>query len=339
MIEFSRHIEILLLNNNCVIVPNLGGFITHDIPSRYVAEEHTFLPPYRKIGFNPQLTLNDGLLVQSYMQAYDTSFPEANRIVSTKVSEIFDILHQNGSMTLPGIGVLSMNVDGKLEFCPTESGLLSPHFFGLGKCEMKSLKQIEEENANASNENEKPFDDFAKRRDEANIITFRIRPQVIRNIAAACLMILMFFAMSVPVENTYVGENENASIAMNGMFSQIKESSYITSVPNSYKEVKKEVVVKEKPMVVPAQKEEVKPHQPETGKYSIVLASAITKKNAEAFVDKLKTLGYDDAYVYNNGKMNRVLYASFPTEKEAQTALSKLRDKETFKDAWVYFVK
>ena len=29
MIELARHIEILLLENDCVIVPELGGFIAH----------------------------------------------------------------------------------------------------------------------------------------------------------------------------------------------------------------------------------------------------------------------------------------------------------------------
>ena len=32
MIELARHIEILLLENDCVIVPELGGFIAHYQP-------------------------------------------------------------------------------------------------------------------------------------------------------------------------------------------------------------------------------------------------------------------------------------------------------------------
>ena len=29
MIELSQHIEVLLLENDCVIVPGLGGFVAH----------------------------------------------------------------------------------------------------------------------------------------------------------------------------------------------------------------------------------------------------------------------------------------------------------------------
>ena len=32
MIELARHIEILLLENDCVIIPDFGGFIAHYQP-------------------------------------------------------------------------------------------------------------------------------------------------------------------------------------------------------------------------------------------------------------------------------------------------------------------
>ena len=70
MISLARHIELLLLEHDCVIVPGLGGFIANHADARYTGdEEHLFLPPYRTIGFNQQLQVNDGLLVQSYMAA------------------------------------------------------------------------------------------------------------------------------------------------------------------------------------------------------------------------------------------------------------------------------
>lgn len=75
MIELERHIEILLLENDCVIVPDLGGFMAHHCEARYDAEDHLFLPPQRTLGFNPQLKLNDSLLAQSYVEAYDISYP------------------------------------------------------------------------------------------------------------------------------------------------------------------------------------------------------------------------------------------------------------------------
>ena len=69
MIEnLARHIEWLLGENDCVIVPGLGGFIAHYTPARRIEAENRFLSPTRIIAFNPRLKINDGVLVQSYMQ-------------------------------------------------------------------------------------------------------------------------------------------------------------------------------------------------------------------------------------------------------------------------------
>ena len=85
MIELERHIEILLLSNDCVIVPGFGGFTAHHIEARYAETEQLFLPPLRTLGFNPQLTMNDSLLALSYVEAYDISYPEALRRIENDV--------------------------------------------------------------------------------------------------------------------------------------------------------------------------------------------------------------------------------------------------------------
>ena len=96
MIELAKHIEVLLLENDCVIVPGLGGFIAHYRSCVYNEDTGEFCPPARTIGFNPQLKLNDGVLVQSYMSAYDTSFADASRIVEKEVNEFIGLLHEEG---------------------------------------------------------------------------------------------------------------------------------------------------------------------------------------------------------------------------------------------------
>ena len=77
-----------------------------------VAEENVFLPPTRIIGFNPQLKMNDGLLVQSYMAVYDTDFSDATRIVEKEVAHIFTALHEEGKVDLPNIGELRYSIHG-----------------------------------------------------------------------------------------------------------------------------------------------------------------------------------------------------------------------------------
>lgn len=116
MIELSRHIEILLLDNDCVIVPDLGGFMAHHVDAHYDEEENIFLPPLRTLGFNPLLKLNDSLLAQSYIEAYDISYPEATRRIEEEVNELKQHLRNKGVYELEDIGTLRLNDEGNYIF-------------------------------------------------------------------------------------------------------------------------------------------------------------------------------------------------------------------------------
>ena len=141
VIELQRHIEILLLDNDCVIVPDFGGFVAHQVASRYDQDDHMIIPPMRTLGFNPQLRINDSLLVQSYINALDISYPEALRRIEREVEEMKQVLSEEGFYTMEDIGTLRINSDGNIEFEPCEAGILSPEYYGLCACEFPTLKE------------------------------------------------------------------------------------------------------------------------------------------------------------------------------------------------------
>ena len=139
VIELERHIEILLLSNDCVIIPDLGGFMTHYIDAKYDEEDGLFLPPLRTLGFNPQLTINDSMLALSYVEAYDISYPEALKRIGDEVNELKQHIQNEGSYDLNDIGTLALNEDGKYVFTPCEAGILTPSLYGLASFELKTL--------------------------------------------------------------------------------------------------------------------------------------------------------------------------------------------------------
>ena len=145
----ARQREILLeiaeSGNDCVIVPDFGGFMAHHVDARYDKNENLFLPPLRTIGFNPQLKMNDSLLAQSYVEAYDISYPEAVNRISDEVNELKQHLENYGSYELTDVGTLRLNEVGSYIFEPCEAGILTPNLYGLSSFEMKSLQTIAEE--------------------------------------------------------------------------------------------------------------------------------------------------------------------------------------------------
>ena len=225
MIELSRHIKALLLENDCVIIPGLGGFIAHNCPAIYEKVSNTFLAPARTIGFNPQLTLNDGVLVQSYMEAYNTDFPDATRKIEKTVEYIKSALYTDGQIELNDIGILYYNVNGSYQFEPFQNAFFSPALYGLDNFKFPQLQKNENQKRTVSNYDITPVTNIKHPQHHSykNVANF-----VFRNAAAVAAAILLFFVLSVQVQNTYVDDANYASIGSIGIFHSIKDYSAAT---------------------------------------------------------------------------------------------------------------
>ena len=324
MIELDRHIEILLLSNDCVIIPGLGGFMAHHVSARYDEKEHLFLPPLRTLGFNPQLKMNDSLLVQSYVEAYDLSYPEALRRIEDEVDELKQHLENEGTYELNDIGVLAVNDDGNYIFSPCEAGILTPELYGLGTFEMgllnasKTAIDISEcptepktkevalpdvENLNTTND-EEPDDE------ERALV---IKMSWIRNAVAVAAALLVFFQMSTPVVNSDSNQsisNLNSSI----LFSKMPKDSNMEKITIFKKTVEKadakaDTIAKG---TLKTDTNNIVNEYVKTG-YCIVLASYVSKKNAQAFVERLQKQGYEESEVFIRNNVTRVIYGNFKT--------------------------
>ena len=339
MIELDRHIEILLLSNDCVIVPGLGGFMTHHVEARYDADDQMFLPPLRTLGFNPQLTMNDSLLVQSYIEAYDISYPEALRRIESEVEELKQHIDAAGCYELNDIGELSLNEEGKYLFTPCEAGILTPELYGLSSFEMKPMATalpVAEEKTETE-EAAVPVlvpltTDEADDDDRALVI----KMSWIRNTVAIAAAILAFFLMTTPVSNSdstqmNMGQLNNPLLVQKPHKPAVKPDTAIRIAPDTTVAVKAVAEVKKDTVVV-------QPETPKTG-YYLVLASYVTKKNAQAFVDDLHKRGFSEAEIFIRNNVTRVVCGHFETMNAAFNRLNRVRDNKGFEEAWVLKLK
>ena len=222
MIELAQHIEVLLLENDCVIVPGLGGFVAHYTPAMRVAEENVFLPPTRIIGFNPQLKMNDGLLVQSYMAVYDTDFSDATRnCMKKEVAHIFTALHEEGKVDLPNIGELRYSIHGIYDFVPYDHKITTPYLYGLDSFEMQELAELK-----------KPYMEKTIRysvpvvpEDKKRRFEIKFNRSYLSNAVAMIAVVALFFFLSTPIENTEVVEGNYAQLLPNELFEMIEKES------------------------------------------------------------------------------------------------------------------
>lgn len=352
MIRLERHIEILLLSNDCVIVPDFGGFMAHQVCARYDEEEAMFLPPLRTLGFNQQLKLNDSLLAQSYVEAYDISYPEALRRIADEVRELKQHLYNEGSYTLNNLGKLYINDGGCLSFEPCEAGILTPSLYGLDSFDFTTLP-IEIPITHAKEEKKPTSKEESLNNALKNIVvddtsvflhndekddserSINIKLSWIRNAAISVAVLIFVFLIATPLSD-YNKTGVTMSNLSNEIFTNMMpkdtskgdlkmDVSQDSSFKHSEDSVKTVVANSSKPM--------------DANRYCIILASRITRKNAERFVDELKKSGINDAYTYVHNDIVRVAYGKFGNEKDAQDSLRKLRDNSYFEQAWVYELK
>ena len=368
--ELERHIEILLLSNDCVIVPDFGGFMAHHVDARYDGRDNMLLPPLRTVGFNPQLKMNDSLLAQSYVEAYDISYPEAIDRLANEVAEIRQRLENEGKYEINNIGTIYLNEDGNYTFEPCEAGILTPNYYGLGGFDMLPLSTQENEptvtlektnstniaeNIEINQEEKQAEPVVALQNATANSVFdvndddekpsaefILIKKSWLRNLAAVCIAIIAFFAISTPLRTP----NVQTSKIDTGMLTRIMPKELVTQNTHQTKLASKaensEKVLKINPetnkdandeanekKIDQAELKSAKPY------YGIVLASRVTKRNAANYVETLQAKGFKAAKVVITATNVKVVYGSYETESQAYKALHDLRNNDVFADGWI----
>ena len=343
--EFIRHIEILLLDNDCVVIPGFGGFVTSHAPSTYIEDEQLFLPPIRTVGFNEQLKEDDGLLCKTYCTTYHISEQEAKNLIASHIQAIQNELLENGTCDLGSIGIFTME-NNNVRFSPCEAGTICPSFYGLDALVFPKLA-AQEKAPNSTNQIKDK-----KLSIKSDEIVIRIKKSWLNNIAAVAAVVIMFLLISPKAQNTSIISSEKADFAL--LMStrpsvSTSENHNLTiptqKVPKQAMESNNNKTEKavsptsaqaiEKPIAKTASTEKITKEN-----FCVVVASAIPESNAKIFVSNLHKEGFTDATIYKKGKMVRVVFSGFATETEAYQKLKSLRQRsDRFNSAWVLSTK
>lgn len=370
MTDLERHILELLLDNDCVIVPGFGGFMAHNLAASYNETDNVFNPPSRTIGFNPSLTMNDSLLAQSYVNCYEISYPEALRKIEQDVDTLKHDIEQEGGYTICGLGRIIMLEDGKYDFTPEASGLTAPYIYGFGSFEIHKL-EVDENSKDAdvveSKDKEATINDsvvigaksiFADsvtlptpnnveskdKSDKKEEIAVRIPINVIKHIAAACVVLFILLSFPAKLGEASTSHLKQTSIDTNLLY-EIMPKDITSGKPKSLNNIQQVVsLVKstnsldDETAKVPTNVEALR-KKASLPYYSIVLASRITKTNAQAYVEQLHKKGMIDANVYTSAGKTKIIYKKFSNLEEAQKLQRELETNSEFAGCWITEIK
>lgn len=145
--SFSEHLINLLYKNDCVIVPNMGGFLTEREPAKIHPVSHRFMPPSKSVLFNSRLTKNDGLLANAISSATEVPYKEAIKNLLKEVEQIKKALNKGEAVELEKLGKLMKGIEGNVSFVPYGEVNLLTEAYGL--TEFKSSFVVREETREA----------------------------------------------------------------------------------------------------------------------------------------------------------------------------------------------
>lgn len=216
MSELSEIFGVLLLRNNCVVIPEFGGFVAKVVSAQINVSKGVITPPKKALSFNKNLNNNDGLLISTLAQEKNISFDEASLFVSEKVREIKSTLNKGERVHFQNVGFLFINKAGAIAFeqdrffnlLLSSYGLSNVHFVAetKEKTETKSVykeAKVIELNPTLegdSKEIKEPIKENVSAGSESNKPKYKVLKTVIKYAAAAVIIPIGFYSFWIPMK-------------------------------------------------------------------------------------------------------------------------------------------
>ena len=277
------------------------------------------MPPHRELGFNPNVMVDDALLLSEYVTAENTTYDKAEKSLSRDIASLRRVLSSKGVCCFGELGTFHMNINGEISFVPNENAIDDPENYGLEPLAIPLLSQCQEKTI------------VIKQRDFS------------RYIAVAAAVILAFFFV-MPVSDSAYEQGMQASIAQLAVKAPaveeivVEQESYSISpiadtvTENIYTEPQ-EIVAEVTETVVEEPMQEVVEEVVPQNTYSIIVASLPNAQKAQLAITELsRKMKTEYTVVVGDGR-HRISVADYSSEAEANEALSAIQS--TFPDAWV----
>ena len=332
MENLVKNISRLIAQHNCVIIPGVGAFLAHRVPACYNAKERVFMPPHRALVFNPQVTVDDALLLSEYMDDGTMSYEEAGECLANDIEAMRQKLSATGILCFGDLGTFNMDIEGKISFTANENSIDDPYNYGFEPLAIAPLKELQQK------------DIVIKR---SNIGKY------ISAIAAAIVVIFVL----IPLGSSIYNRDTQLSVA--GFTPVEKGARTVTVVAPASESVCEIAPVEETvtahiftttdapaPTLSPVEKKaEVEPAAPAveenveiaeeiSKQYSIIVASTPNSDKAQLAITELSRKMQADYQVVQGDRRFRIAIESYSNEADANAALERIQ--ATFSDAWIY---
>lgn len=306
--NLAPYIKELVTLNECIILPDFGGFETHYSPARYDASSQQMLPPDKIVTFKPEYKLGGEILIDHLIRILNKDREEARQLVHSYVAEIKNGLSNYQYFLIEEVGEFSIDSIGKLVFIPIKEENYLADSFGLEPLEIDEIS-VEESPV------ETKFREL-KIRPRNNTFTFVIVGIIVVSVLLA-LTVFISSKFDLYLFNIGIQEETNDMIILGGTpkgdstYMQLEQTiDEITDVKNALSYTEQKVVQPSAPLKF----------------YILVAGSFKGFNNARELQKKLINDGFSAEIVEATGYY-RVSIGRFYEKPEALSELNRIRSQ------------
>ena len=329
MLEINQIIKELLQLHDCVIFPNLGGFVAQYSPANFDEKKSVLSPPHKQILFNTNLVNNDGLLVNAFAQKNNISYENAIESLSDILLEINKNLKAQNQYDFQGIGILYNN-EGVLNFKQKSNNLLSSSY-GLMPLNIDEFKM--------SNKSEKVIDLNSSK---------YLKTQIKNLTLAASVILLIFYSAWIPIQTQLLKQDGEFNYSDLNPFT-FKKENLVAIDDVKFQHPKKEIKAilpidkpseKSSSIILKSKlKNNLNPavsisNQPSNVSYEVVIGSFSNEINAKNMIIKLNNKGISARKLKKENKLFRISVGKFLNKNNAKK-LQKLIRKRYKISSWI----
>ena len=299
--SLEHYISELLYIEDCIIIPDFGGFIVNDKSATINEKSGEIAPPSKTILFNSQLINNDGLLVNHIAKEENISHKECLTNVLAISKKLKNKLFETKILRIKKVGLLTIGSENNILFTQEKGYNYNLNSFG-----MRSI------NSNKIDKKERFKNEI---QNTVNVIE--------KNIISSNQMFLRAAAVAIPlILISFISINQEKNIAT--IYEKMSLIDFSFAKNDENKSLEKNDKASINTTVLPTINTKLK--------YHIIIGSFQEVSNAKKLHAKLLSKEYD-AQILSNSSNSRVSISNFKRKEDAILALTNV--KKNYGTAWI----
>lgn len=346
MTTVQNHIKELLFEQDCVVIPDFGGFVTNFDCAKINSTKKIITPPQKWLAFNALLKNDDGLLSNYIAKEENISVSQSNLKIKSFVEDAKRYLRSENTYSIEGLGTFSQNEEDKIQFQPKLANNFFSESFGMENILLKKTEPLHNELQVISNYTIKQVFSTYNREPMAEVLEneedFSHKKSRFSRFSP---YVYGLFSSIILVSAIYLYDNQKSNLSSLNPFQS--QSILQPTIPPI---VKKEIPIttsnvdaeyETKPPVetqpAPIEPAKIAINESEN-RFFIITGSFGSKQNAKKLLLMLKNNGFENAtiiYPKRNEKLIKVSAGGFTNESIAEQEAKRVAESLN-QSTWIY---